>query len=126
MKKSNFQAQPFRSSQCGQSCVAMITGKSLEEIINEFDKIYSVCIYNDIKPYLDKNGFRTSITYCDLPLNEINSIPNSSIIRFGKPDTTGHFIIKTDKGKLFDPFTGIVEEYLNHYTISHYLQFEKK
>ena len=52
-------------------------------------------------------------------------VPNNSIIRLKKPDSSGHFVLKTSEGKLFDPSVGIVEKYLNHTTISHYLNFKK-
>lgn len=124
MKKTKFKAQPYLSKQCGQTVLAMITGNTIEEVCKEIDKEYTTGIYTDLKPYLDNKGYKTTITYGE-GFN-INKVPNNSIIRFKKPDESGHFVLKNENGEIYDPAVGIVKAYLNHYTISHYLRFEKK
>ena len=123
MKEMKFKSQPYLSKQCGQSCIAMITGKKIKKICKEIGKEYTTDIYGDLKPYLDKNGYTTSITYGSI---EINEVPNNSIIRLKKPDNSGHFVLKTTEGKIYDPSIGIVEKYMNQTTISHYLNFQKR
>lgn len=119
----NFQAQPFRSAQCGQTCVAMITGNSIEEVCNKMKKQYYTNLQSDIKKYLDDSGYKTLLCVGEVELNEV---PNNSIIRFNKPDDSGHFVLKNETGEIYDPAVGVVKAYLNHYTISHHLRFEKK
>ena len=123
MQQTKFQAQPFRSTQCGQTCVAMITGNSIEEVCKKMEKQYYTNLQTDLKKYLDSNGYKTLLCVGEVKINEV---PNNSIIRFNKPDETGHFALKNEIGEIYDPAVGIVKAYLNHYTISHYLQFEKK
>lgn len=124
MKKTQFKAQPYLSKKCGQTVLAMITGNSIEEVCKEIDKKYTTGIYTDLKPYLDNKGYKTTITYGE-EVN-INEVPNNSIIRFKKPDESGHFVLKNEIGEIYDPAVGVVKAYLNHYTISHHLRFEKK
>ena len=117
-----FIAQPFRSSQCGQTCLAMIVGKTVEEVCKSLGKIYYTNLNPDLKRYLEGNGYSTLMATGPF---EISEVPSNSIMRMEKPDTSGHFVIKIDEKKVFDPAVGIVSEYLNHYKISHYLSFWK-
>lgn len=119
----NFKAQPYLSKQCGQTCIAMITGKSVEDVCSEMEKEYTTNIYTDLQSCLKNNGFKTFVAYGDFQFSEV---PNNSIIRLNKPDNSGHFVLKTEKGIIYDPSVGIVQEYMSYYSISHYLKFEKE
>ncbi|WP_299681095.1 hypothetical protein [uncultured Tenacibaculum sp.] len=119
----NFKAQPYLSKQCGQTCVAMITGKSIEDVCNEINKEYTTNIYTDLQKYLNNNGYKTFVAYGDFQFSEV---PNNSIIRLNKPDDSGHFVVKNENGIIYDPSVGIVQKYMSYYTITHYLKFEKE
>ncbi len=113
--------QPYLSKKCGQACLAMITGKSVEEISKELKKEYTTNIREDLQKYLEDNGFVTELKQGCIKMKEI---PKNSIVRLNKPDNSGHFIIKNEVGKLLDPNVGTVEEYSqDRYTITHYLTF---
>lgn len=122
MSKIVFKAQPYLSKKCGQACIAMITGKSIAEICKEIGKEYTTNIYTDLQEYLKSKGYKTLVAYGEM---EIEEVPNNSIVRLNKPDHSGHFILKTATGTIFDPAIGIVKKYMNHSTISHYLYFRK-
>lgn len=121
MSKIKFIPQPYLSKQCGQTCLSMITGEDIENICKEIDNYYTTNIYTNLQEYLNKD-FKTLVAYGKFNMEEV---PNNSIVRLNKPDNSGHFILKTEEGKLFDPSVGIVEKYLNHTTITHYLTFKK-
>ncbi|CAM1374369.1 Protein of unknown function [Tenacibaculum litopenaei] len=121
-RKIQFIPQPFRSVQCGQTCLAMIVGKTVEEVCNSLGRIYYTNLNPDLKSFLQDNGYRTLMATGPF---EISEVPSHSIMRMEKPDTSGHFVIKIDEKKVFDPAVGVVSEYLNHYKISHYLSFWK-
>ncbi len=118
----NFIPQPYLSKQCGQTCLAMITGKSIEDICKEIGSIYTTNIYNDLQKYLNKKDYKTVVVFGDLTMEEV---PNNSIIRLSKPCGGGHFVLKSDN-EILDPSIGKIKEYLNEYKISHYLKFEEK
>ncbi len=117
-----FKPQPYKSYKCGQACLAMITGLSIEQICNELNKEYSTNIISDLKKLLDTKGYKTFVVYGEF---ETCEVPNNSIIRFEKPCKGGHFILKVD-GKLLDPEIGEVKKYMNHYKVIQYLNFKKK
>ncbi|TDQ22760.1 hypothetical protein [Tenacibaculum caenipelagi] len=122
MKTTEFKAQPYLSKKCGQTCLAMITGKSIEEICKELGKEYYTNIVNDLQAYLEENGYKTLLSNGSF---EVKNVPNNSIIRLEKLDESGHFIIKNEIGKIYDPNIGIVEKYMNDTKITHYLNFVK-
>ena len=116
-------AHPYLSKQCGQTCLAMITGKTIEEICDDLNNIYTTSIYSDLQEYLEGNGFNTTVTFGSHI--KFSDVPDDSIIRLKKPCNGGHFVLKI-KSEIYDPAIGIVKEYKNHYKISHYLKFSKK
>ena len=79
----NFKAQPYLSKQCGQTCIAMIIGKSVEDVCSEMEKEYTTNIYTDLQNCLNNNGYKTFVAYGDFQFSEV---PNNSIIRLNKPD----------------------------------------
>ncbi|CAL2095516.1 conserved protein of unknown function [Tenacibaculum sp. 190524A02b] len=120
--KQMFVRQPYLSKQCGQSCLSMITGDSIELIVEKLGKEYTTYIQDDLENYLKEKGYKTFIVVGDFSMKEV---PNNSIVRLKKPDNSGHFILKNENGILLDPSVGIVQEYIGVYEISHYLKFEK-
>jgi len=119
----NHVTQPFNSKKCGQSCLSMITGNSLEEICKDLGKDGTTNIDNDIMKYLNRQGYKTRlIKGYDITYSEI---PDSSIIRLSYPTENGHFIVK-HKGKYYDPAVGIIQEIKSHTKITHYLTFENQ
>lgn len=119
----NFITQPYRSMQCGQTCLAMITGKNVDEICEELGKHWSTSIDTDLMSYLNRSQYKTRLVKGSCITFE--EIPNNSIIRLCYPSESGHFIVKT-KGKYYDPSVGIIEEIKAHVKITHYLTFEEK
>lgn len=123
MKIAEFKAQPYLSKKCGQTCLAMITGKEVNEICKELEKEYYTSITPDLQNYLESNGYKTILSTGNF---DFNDVPKDSIIRLQKPDGSGHFVLKNTDGKVYDPNIGIVEKYMSYYEISHYLNYEKK
>lgn len=116
-----FVAQPFHSMQCGQACLAMITGKSIEKICNELGKHWSTSIDSDMMPYLTNLGFKTRLVKgSDIDFTEV---PNNSIIRIAYPNEKGHFIIKNND-KFYDPSIGVLTQILANRKITHYLTYK--
>lgn len=119
-----YKSQPYLSKQCGQTCLAMITGKSIKKICKALDNNYTTNIYTDLQEYLNDNGYRALVIY-DKDGIKWNEVPNSSIIRLKKPCGGGHYIVKHNN-EFYDPATGIVKVFKKDYTISHYLTYENK
>ncbi|SED21689.1 hypothetical protein SAMN04489761_4656 [Tenacibaculum sp. MAR_2009_124] len=118
-----FIPQPFNSMLCGQACLAMIMGKTINEICKDLGKDWSTCIQSDIMPFLNRNGYKTRlIKGVDIDFDEV---PNSSIIRIAYPNEKAHFIIKSET-KYIDPDYGIIQEVKANRKITHYLTYAKK
>ncbi|CAL2104577.1 protein of unknown function [Tenacibaculum sp. 190130A14a] len=127
MKNDNatikFKQQPFSSMLCGQTCLSMITGESIEDISKELGKDWETDIYEHIMPFLSKRNYNVrAIKVFDITFEEV---PNESIILFRYPNGNGHFVIKHND-RYFDPAIGIVNQYLANRKITNYLTFEKK
>ncbi|CAL2084907.1 hypothetical protein [Tenacibaculum sp. 190524A02b] len=116
-----YKRQPYLSKQCGQTCLSMITGKSIDQICKEIGKEYTTNIYTDLQEFLNKNNYKAVVSYGDFNLEEI---PNESIIRFKKPCGGGHYVLKVDDVFL-DPLVGEVKCYMNGYKVSHYLSYKE-
>ena len=122
MKSIKFIEQPYHSQKCGQTCLSMITGKSIEEICKILGKDWLTSLDNDIQTYLDRNGYCTQlISSKNLSFKET---PNNSIIRVCYPNGNGHFVLKLND-KIYDPSVGIIYQMLAYIKITHYLTFEK-
>lgn len=113
--------QPYGSVRCGQACLAMVTGKTLEEVCSDLQNYWHTNISKDIKGYLDKNGFRTTLS--EEKLIDFEDVPNNSIIRFWNFKGKGHFVVKYN-GKYYDPAVGIVEKYYKEVKVNYYLSYE--
>ena len=118
-----FIEQPYHSKKCGQACLAMITGKTVEEICSALENNWSTSMDRDIQRYLNRNDFSTSITYNHKLSFE--KIPNNSIIRVCYPNEAAHFVVK-HKDKIYDPSVGIIDQMLAYVKITHYLTYEKR
>jgi hypothetical protein len=114
--------QPNGSSRCGQACLAMITGKPLEEVCEELQNYWYTNI-EDLEEYLDNKQFDTFLSVNKLM--DFDEIPDNSIIRFWKLDGKGHFIVKYE-GKYYDPAIGIVEKYYKDVKPNYYLSYYKR
>ncbi|XRE42359.1 hypothetical protein ACIVBQ_000563 [Tenacibaculum discolor] len=123
MKILEFKAQLYLSKKCGQTCLAMITGKEVDEICKELSKDYYTNLTSDLQTYLENSGFKTTLYTGPFDFTDILS---NSVIRLQKPDGSGHFVLKNTDGKIYDPKIGVVEKYMSYYTITHYLNFEIK
>lgn len=122
MNKINFIEQPYHSQKCGQTCLSMITGSSIDEICKSLGKDWLTSIESDLQHFLNSNGYSTRLTSGrNLQFKEV---ANNSIIRVCYPNGNGHFVLKKDN-KIFDPSVGIIEEMLAYVKITHYLTFEK-
>lgn len=119
-----YKSQPYLSKQCGQTCLAMITGKSIKKICKELNNFYTTNIYTELQEYLNDNGYRALVTY-DKDGIGWNEVLNDSIIRLKKPCGAGHFIIKYNN-EYYDPATGIVKTFKKDYIITHYLHYDRK
>lgn len=116
--------QPYRSKKCGQTCLAMILNKSIDEVCKMLNNKYrSTCIYKDLAVCLELNGYKVTKHYKRGLKQE--EIPNNSVIRVQFPNKNGHFIVKVDN-EYYDPSVGIVK-YLNEdRLITHYINYEKQ
>lgn len=123
MKEFKFIPQPYKSMQCGQTCLAMITGKTIDEICDELGKKWTTYVQSDIQNYLDRNGYKTRLIQGkNISFDEV---PNNSIIRVCFPSENGHVVVKHEN-KYYDPAVGIIDQMLAYVEITHYLTFEKK
>lgn len=116
-----YKQQRYRSKQCGQTCLAMITGKSIQEVCKDMNKYRSTSLFKDIAKYLEKQGYKVTKHTGRV---EFDEVPDNSVIRVTFPNKAGHFIIK-HKGKYYDPAVGVVEEFNNYRKITHYIKFNK-
>ncbi|PKH52417.1 hypothetical protein CXF68_17720 [Tenacibaculum sp. Bg11-29] len=122
MNKINFIEQPYHSQKCGQTCLSMITGKSIDKICKYLGKDWLTSIESDLQNFLNRNGYKTRlISGKNLAFKEVT---NNSIVRVCYPNGSGHFVLKTDN-KIFDPSVGIIFKMLAYVKITHYLTFEK-
>lgn len=122
MSKIKFIPQPYNSKLCGQTCLSMITKESIEDICKDIGKDWDTDVFLDWMPYLNRKGYRTRIIHGkDISFNEV---PNGSIIRITRINNTSHAILKHND-KYYDPLIGIIDEFLNHDKITHYLTFNK-
>lgn len=122
MNTINFIEQPYHSQKCGQTCLAMITGISIDEICREIGKDWLTSLDGDLQSFLNKKGYETRmISGKNLKFKEIK---NNSIIRVCYPNGNGHFVIKS-ANKIYDPSVGIIQEMIAYIKITHYLTFEK-
>lgn len=117
----NFIQQPYKSNHCGQTCLAMITSKTVEQVCNELSEEGTTHIETHLQPYLNTNDYKTRL----VKGNSISfeEVPNQSIIRLCYPSGGGHFIIKLN-GKYLDPQIGLIDKIMiNYVKITHYLTF---
>lgn len=116
-------SQPYHSKQCGQACLAMITGKTLEEVCNDLENYKSTIIKDEIIPYLNKNNFSTQ-TINSLSA-DFDSIPNNSIVYFMYQNGSTHVCVKHND-LYYDPDVGIIKEYDYKVRILKYIRFVKQ
>lgn len=104
-----YKQQNLGDKTCGQTCLAMITGSTVENICTIINKkggtrntdVVKVLKYFNIA-YTYKRG------------KDFRKIPNNSLIKIGfKNYTNTHFIIKT-KDIYYDPDWEIIKEYSNN------------
>ncbi len=120
-REIKFLNQPYCSKKCGQTCLAMITGKTLEQVCSELDKYWETSISDDLQPYLENNGYKTKLVKSNKLTFEDS--PNNSIIRMCFENGSGHFIVKANN-KYYEPTRGIIEQLIGHFRVTHYLSFE--
>lgn len=118
-----FKEQPYKSMQCGQTCLSMITGKSIDEICEELGKFWTTHLDSDLQSFLERNGYKTKLVGSGKI--EFDEIPNDSLVRICFPSGNGHIIIKHDD-KYYDPSVGIVQQMLAYVRVTHYLTFKKE
>lgn len=118
-----YEQQRYRSKQCGQTCLAMILGISIDEAIKLLNnKKRSTSLYKDIAVALERQGFEVEKHTGQIEWDEV---PNNSIVRVVFPNKAAHFIIKHDD-RYYDPAIGIVERYNDYRKITHYIKFRKE
>lgn len=121
--KITYKQQRYRSKQCGQACLAMILGISIDEAIKLLNnKKKSTSLYDDLAVALERHGYEVKKHTGEVDWDEV---PDNSIIRVVFPTKAGHFIIK-HRGKYYDPAIGIVEGYNDYRKITHYITFKKE
>lgn len=113
--------QPYGSMRCGQTCLAMVTDSTVDEVCKEMDKYEETLVLTDISHHLHKKGYFTRHIYNNSELT-FDDIPDNSIIRGVNRNGRGHYVVK-HKGKYYDPAIGIVEEYLNEFRPTNYIEY---
>lgn len=115
----DYKQQRYRSKQCGQTCLAMITGKSIEEVCKDMNKYRRTSLYGDLDKYLEGQGFKVTRHSGEV---EFSEVPDNSIVRVVYPNKGSHFLVKY-KGLYYDPAVGVVERYNKYVEITHYIKF---
>ncbi len=94
--------QPKNSKCCGQACIAMIAGISLEESIKVFGHNKATRTIDLIKA-LKKLKFKTETKRLQRYKNGTFPIEGVAIVKLSyKTQRQGHWIVEKD-GKVFDP-----------------------
>lgn len=119
--KIEYKQQRYRSKQCGQTCLAMVTGKDVKEVCKDMNKYRSTQLYGDLDKYLKREGYE--VTRHSGVVNP-DEVPNNSIIRFVFPNGGGHFVVKSED-KYYDPAIGVVLEFNDYRKITHYINYKK-
>ena len=120
--KINFISQPYKSQQCGQACLAMVTNKTIDQVVKDLGRDWHTDIKQDIQFYLDRNSFKTRLISGEQI--SFDEVPDNSIIRLCYPSANGHFVVKHN-GKYYDPSVGIVEQMISYVKITHYLTYQE-
>ena len=120
-----YKSQKYGSKQCGQACLAMITGMSINEVCNLLGKSETTNFLTDLKPFLQEQGYETHY----LKVRTFDQIPNNSIVLLEFPNEKdaekGHFCIKF-RNQYYDPAVGIIKKYEPSNRLPHsYLKFTK-
>lgn len=118
-----FIAQPYRTKQCGQACLAMVTGKTVNEVCKDLEHFWGTDITKDFEPYLQENGFETELV--SKKFFSFDEVPNNSILRLWWLSDKGHFVVKHND-EYYDPATGIIKEYLIDVKVNHYIHYRRK
>lgn len=124
MSKVKYKSQGYGTQLCGQTCLSMITGKSISKICAELGKTKSTNILNDLKVFLVKKGYDTIFK----KIRYFKEAPNNSIIymEFQGENYKGHFTLKIDD-KYYDPSNGIIKSYnSDKYFARYYLHYKNK
>ncbi|PKH51414.1 hypothetical protein CXF68_12305 [Tenacibaculum sp. Bg11-29] len=122
MNKIKFIEQPYHSKKCGQACLSMVTGKSIDEVCTILGKKWSTCIESDLQTLLNKEGYKTTLIRASGM--KLKAIPNNSIVLLSYPNETRHFVLKS-ADKIYDPSVGVIDQMLAYIEVLHYLTFEK-
>ncbi len=118
----DFIKQPYKSLKCGQTCLAMITGFSIESVCKKLSNYWTTNIYDDLQPFLNNNGYTSKVVKA---LNiEFSQIPNNSILFYKYPSGNGHFVTKHND-QIYDPNYGIVNAIDVNARITTYLEYSK-
>jgi len=103
----NYIRQPEGSNLCGQACVAMLTGKSLEEAIAAVGTKGRTSLTGNIKCSLERAGVKLSDC---IRLSKNSPLPDFCLIRMRNSNQIGkrtsHLIIY-HKGTIYDPAMGV-------------------
>ena len=121
--KFNLISQPYHSKQCGQSCLAMITGKSLNQICKDLGKYWETHIVDDLQKYLDKNGFSTKLV--NAIGMKFEDIPDNSLVSFKYQNGTTHSVVKY-RNEYYDPDIGVVKYYDDKVMLFSYIKFKRE
>lgn len=107
MNVKHYIEQPTNSKVCGQTCIAMVLGISLEEAI----KLYGhrkATSFNDHKVILERFGY-TLGEFIKIDNRKGFDLPDLCLVRIVKANNkVGHFIIH-DNGKFYDPSRGVFD-----------------
>lgn len=114
----NLLKQPDNSPLCGQTCIAMICGITLEEATREFGHAGSTNIFQ-LEEVLSRHGFFTQ------RISGANFSRGVVRLRSTVNKKWSHFAVMWD-GKILDPWFGADPEYPDDFYISTTLMIRKK
>ena len=101
--------QKHGSSQCGQCCLAMVTGHSLQQVISNLGKWRSTTS-KDLCSYIIEH-YNNESEIVDHKFQPFETVPSRSTIYFEYPKSGGHFIVKYND-EYYDPL-GRISSYLS-------------
>lgn len=116
MKKINYMKQPTEYL-CGQTCVAMLAGVTVEEVVSVMDNDKGTG-KKDIEKALNYYGIRQARTMTKADNKSV--LPKACILKVLLPGY-GHWILYYD-GKYYDPEFGLMDELYGRARIQSYLE----
>lgn len=116
MKKINYMKQPTEYL-CGQTCVAMLAGVAVEEVVSVMNNDKGTG-KKDIEKALNYYGIRQARTMTKADNKSV--LPKVCILKVILP-RYGHWILYYD-GKYYDPEFGLMDELYGKARIQSYLE----